>query len=492
MSKKWVFPLVVVLSLSTGAAGGVFVTSQSQGDNFKQLLWGTENEANPDRKESVATDIKLEKVEQAYDLISHQYVEKVKKEQLVEGAIQGMLSTLKDPYSTYMNEETAKQFSQTLDSSFEGIGTEIGMEDGKIIIVAPYKDSPAEKAGLKPKDQLLKVNGESVEGLDLNETSLKIRGKKGSKITLEIKRAGASEPITLKVVRDEIPVETVYSSIKEENGENIGYIELTTFSEGTAADFKKQLKALEKKGIKGLVIDVRGNPGGLLSSVEKILGLFITKDKPYLQIAQRNGETQTFFTNLKEEKKYPVAVLTDKGSASAAEILAGALNEAGDYALIGEKTFGKGTVQQAVPMGDGSNIKLTLFKWLTPEGNWIHKKGIEPTIEVHQPDYFNAHPLQVDKTFKRDMTNGQIQHAQRMLKGLGFEPGRNDGYYDLKTEIAIKAFQQDQNLKVTGEIDQETAAKLEDAIIEKVRDEDNDVQLKTALLYIAKSSASMK
>ena len=474
MVKKWVIPLAIILSLVIGAAGGMYWTSTQDKQGTKQ-----ENQAG-------IKDQEWAKVEQAYGLIVNQYVEQVDGSKLIEGAIQGMLTTLKDPYSVYMDKETAKQFNETLDSSFEGIGTEIGMEDGKVIIVSPYKDSPAEKAGLKPKDQILKVNGESVEGLDLYETRLKIRGKKGSSVKMEIKRAGVSNPIEFNMVRAEIPLDTVFSSTKEVAGEDIGYVELTTFSENTAADFKKQLKELEKKGIEGLVIDVRGNPGGLLSSVETILSEFITKDKPYLKIAERTGETQSFFTELKKKKDYPIAVLTDKGSASASEILAGAMEEAGGYPLIGEKTFGKGTVQQAVPMGDGSNIKLTLYKWLTPSGNWIHKKGIKPTIEVKQPMYFNAHQLTIEKVLKRDMTDDQIQYAQTILKGIGFETGREDGYYDWNTEIAVKAFQKQYGMKATGNLDAKTAAKLETVILEKIQDEDNDIQLRTALNYLAK------
>ncbi len=166
-------------------------------------------------------------------------------------------------------------------------------------------------------------------------------------------------------------------------------------------DFKKELKTLEKQDIEGLIIDVRGNPGGLLSSVEEILQELVTNEKPYVQIEQRNGEKMRYFSELKTNKDYPIAVLIDKGSASASEILAGALKEAENYALIGEKTFGKGTVQQAVPMGDGSNIKLTLFKWLTPDGNWIHKKGIEPSIAVNQPDIYRTHPLNLEKPLKK-------------------------------------------------------------------------------------------
>lgn len=474
MVKKWVIPLAIMMSLVIGAAGGMYWTSTQDKHEMKQ-----------ESQEGIK-DQEWAKVEQAYGLIVSQYVEQVDGSKLIEGAIQGMLATLKDPYSVYMDKETAKQFNETLDSSFEGIGTEIGMEDGKVIIVSPYKDSPAEKAGLKPKDQILKVNGESVEGLDLYETRLKIRGKKGSSVKMEIKRAGVSNPIEFNMVRAEIPLDTVFSSTKEVAGEEIGYVELTTFSENTASDFKKQLKELEKKGIEGLVIDVRGNPGGLLSSVETILGEFITKDKPYLKIAERTGETQSFFTELKKKKDYPIAVLTDKGSASASEILAGAMDEAGGYPLIGEKTFGKGTVQQAVPMGDGSNIKLTLYKWLTPSGNWIHKKGIEPTIEVKQPVYFNAHQLTIEKVLKRDMTDDQIQYAQTILKGIGFETGREDGYYDWNTEIAVKAFQKQYGMKATGNLDAKTAAQLETVILEKIQDEDNDIQLRTALNYLAK------
>lgn len=474
MVKKWVLPLVIIMSLAIGAVGGIYWTSLP-----------AKNEAK-DESQEISKDKEWAKVEQAYGLIVSQYVEQVDGSNLVEGAIQGMLSALKDPYSVYMDKETAKQFNETLDSSFEGIGTEIGMEDGKVIIVSPYKDSPAEKAGLKPKDQILKVNGESVEGLDLYETRLKIRGEKGSPVKMEIKRAGIDNPLEFNMVRAEIPLDTVFSSIKEVGGEQIGYIELTTFSENTASDFKKQMKKLEKAGIKGLVIDVRGNPGGLLSSVETILGEFITKEQPYLQIAERTGETQSFFTSLKKAKSYPIAVLTDKGSASASEILAGAMQEAGGYPLVGEKTFGKGTVQQAVPMGDGSKIKLTLYKWLTPSGNWIHKKGIEPTIKVKQPEYFDAHQLAIEKVLERDMNDEQIQYAQSILKGLGFEPGREDGYYDWSTEIAVKAFQKQFGLEVTGKLDAKTAAHLESAILEKIQDEDNDIQLRTALNYLVK------
>jgi carboxyl-terminal processing protease len=427
----------------------------------------------------------LEKMDQAYELILSRYVEKVDRKKLAEGAIQGMLSMLKDPYSIYMDKETAKQFTQTLDSSFEGIGAEVGMNEGKIVIVAPFKNSPAEKAGLKQNDQILKVDGESVEGLDLNKATIKIRGKKGTTVQLEIARQGLKNPLTIDVKRDEIPLETVHASVKKQDGKKIGYMEITSFSENTAEDFKKELSALEDKQIKGLILDVRGNPGGYLTSVRDILKEFVPKDKPLVQIEHRNGEKERFFSTLTEKKNYPIAVLVNKGSASAAEILAGSLQEADGYPLVGETTFGKGTVQQAVPMGDGSNIKLTLFKWLTPDGHWIHKKGIKPDVAIKQPEIFNTHPLQVEQALKEDMNNEQIKNAQEILKGLGFSPGRTDGYFSAETTVAVKGFQQNNGFEPTGKIDSKTAAKLEEAAIKEMKKEKNDLQLQTALRLIA-------
>lgn len=482
MNRKWT-ALLLAGSLLTGA-GGTYA-GLSWWDSRENVDKTAETIKNS-QGETKLTANELQKVTQAYDLIKNRYVEKVKEESLVEGAIQGMLSKLEDPYSVYMNEETAKQFSQTLESSFEGIGAEVSSVEGKIVIVSPFKGSPAEKAGLKPNDQILKVDNESVIGLDLYEATLKIRGEKGTKVKLEIQREGLSKPLKVEIKRDEIPLETVHGEIKKQNGKQIGYIEITTFSENTADDFKKKLKAYEKDGIDGLIIDVRGNPGGLLASVEQILREFVTAEKPYVQIEQRNGEKLRYFSELKKKKKYDIAILIDKGSASASEILAGALNEAEGYALVGEKTFGKGTVQQAVPMGDGSNIKLTLFKWLTPDGNWIHKKGIAPTVEVSQPAMYRTHPLNLDEPLKLDMNDEQVKHAQEILEGLGFSPGRSDGYFSDETETAVKAFQQMKDLKPTGIIDEKTAYSLVEAIRDELRKEKNDLQLQTALKYVSK------
>ncbi|MGG4037795.1 S41 family peptidase [Heyndrickxia ginsengihumi] len=481
MKRKWL-ALVISGSLLTGA-GSTYVGTKWMEEAHKE----PEASQQPQSKSMQMSSEDLTKIAQAYDLIKSQYVQKVNENDLVEGAIQGMVSTLKDPYSVYMDKETASQFNDSLDSSFQGIGTEITKKNGKIMIVSPYKNSPAEKAGLRPGDVISKINGKSTDGLDLYEATTLIRGKKGTAVNLEIIREGSDKRIAVKVKRDDIPLDTVYSDLKYENKKPIGYIDITQFSKNTAEDFNKALSKLEKENMQGLIIDVRGNPGGLLSSVEAILKQFVPEGKPYFQIEERNGHKVQYVSHLKKKKSYPIVVLVDKGSASASEILAAALKEADGYPLIGEKTFGKGTVQEAVSMEDGGTIKLTMFKWLTPDGNWIHHKGIEPTIAVKQPDYFNVHTLNVKKTLSPDMNNDQVKIAQQMLKGLGFVPGREDGYFDLQTENSVKAFQYKKGLKVTGEIDEKTATQLEQAILAAMKKEKNDLQLQVALKYFNKN-----
>lgn len=327
MKHTWT-ALIIACSLGIGAAGAYAVLEWTNGE---------EAQSQDESENHMEVDLEsLDKVGKAYELILNGYVEEVEEEELVEGAIQGMLSTLDDPYSVYMDKEMVKQFNETLESSFEGIGAEVSMVDGKVIIVAPFKDSPAEKAGLKPNDRILSVDGESIDGLDLYEATLKIRGEKGSTVKLEIERQGLRESLVVEVKRDEIPQITVYGDVKKQGNKNVGYIEITSFSEETGNEFKQQLTEMEKKGIVGLVIDVRGNPGGLLTSVEEILKEFVTKEKPYVQIQQRSGERLRYFSSLDKEKPYPVVVLIDQGSASASEILAGALQEANGYKLIGK------------------------------------------------------------------------------------------------------------------------------------------------------------
>lgn len=480
-SRKTRSILIIVLCLAIGlAAGGYFGMKWAYAKYESEGLGILADDGSSDEDKAETKQSDMKKISQAYNLIQKHYVKDVSDKKLTEGAIQGMLESLNDPYSTYMDADTMKQFNEQIEASFEGIGAEVSMQDGQVTIVAPIKGSPAEKAGLRPNDKIMKINGDSTKGLDLNEAVSKIRGEKGSKVTLQIERPGTKKAFTKKITRDEIPVETVESEMKTVDGKKTGIIKLTSFSETTSKDFLKALDQLESDGMQGLIIDVRGNPGGLLDSVEDILGQFIPKNMPYVQIEDKNGNKEPHYSDLDKKKDYPISVLIDEGSASASEIMAVALKENG-YDAVGTKSFGKGTVQQAVPLGDGSTIKLTFYKWLSPKGNWIHKKGIEPTVKQKQPAYYYANPIDVDKPLSYNHTGDDIKNMQIMLNGLGFDTGRTDGYFSKETEKAVTAFQKKHDLKADGKVNKKTAEMIESEVVQSIRNGKDDKQLEKAL-----------
>ena len=322
----------------------------------------------------------FDKLYSAYDTLKGSYFAKIDEEKLIDGAINGMVDSLDDPYSDYMDKKEAKSFDDSISSSFNGIGAEIQEQDGYIMVVSPIKDSPAEKAGLKPNDKIMSVDGKSIQGMSANEAVLLIRGEKGTTVKLTIQRPGIEEIMDVSIVRDTIPIETVYGEMLEDG---IAKVQITSFSSNTTKELIAKLDELKNQGMKGLVLDLRQNPGGLLEEAISISSLFLPNNEVILQIEDRNGKRKAITsTSTKDNPNVPLVVVIDKGSASASEILAAAVNESADVTLVGEKSFGKGTVQQARKFSDGSNLKLTTEKWLTPDGNWIHKKGITPDVEA--------------------------------------------------------------------------------------------------------------
>ncbi len=436
-------------------------------------------------KETTSDEELIKKFRQAYGLIKGNYIRSISDQELIDGAIQGMVQSLNDPHSDYMDPGDSKDFKEGLSSSFSGIGVEITVKNGRLTVVTPIKGSPAEKAGLKSDDQIIKVDGESIESIDYREAISKIRGPKGTKVQLDIVRPGLEDVLKISVIRDEIKQNTIETTLLSDQ---IGYIEITQFIEGTIEDFAKGLEELEKKGMKGLVIDVRSNPGGLLQAVLEMLEHFIPEGKTLMMTEDKSGTKEVFKSKGKGKKPYPIVVMIDKGSASASEIMAATLKEAGGYTLVGETTYGKGTVQSAQTFEDGSTLKLTMAKWLTPNGTWIDQnggtKGIKPDLEVQYPSYWNTVPPYTQKPLKRDMNSVEIKNLQIILKALGYHTGRTDGYFDEKTETAVAAFQQMENLEVTKEFDEKTATALNHAFIRFKNDPKNDVQLQVAIQHL--------
>lgn len=425
----------------------------------------------------------FKKLYTVFDTINENYYKKVDNKTLIDGAINGMIESLDDPYSDYMDSKEAKEFHQSISSSFEGIGAEIQEKDGYITIVSPIKGSPAEKAGLKPNDRILSVDGKNIQGMSSSEAVTLIRGEKGTKVKLKIQRPGVDEPITMTITRDTIPINTVYGEMIDKKNK-IAKVQITSFSENTYDELNDALNDLEKQGMKGLVIDVRQNPGGLLEQAMKISSLFVPEGKVLFKVEDRDGNIQAYKSSSKEHIDVPLVVLIDGGSASASEIFASAVSESAGVPLVGEKSYGKGTVQNAIDLDDGSNVKFTTEKWLTPKGNWVHEKGIKPDYKVSLPDYASLSVINTDKTWKRSDASTQIKSAQKMLKALGYDPGREDGFYDEKTEKAVKEFQKAEKLKVTGKLNGDTSLKLMTEISEKIQE--NDTQMNKAVKVLKK------
>ncbi|MDX1771045.1 MAG: S41 family peptidase [Planococcaceae bacterium] len=417
---------------------------------------------SPERRE-------FQKLYQAYDDLKAEYYADIDQEALVNGAINGMIDALGDPYSDYMNQDEAAQFEESISSSFQGIGAEIQERNGFISVVSPIKNSPAEKAGILPNDQIIAVDGESIQGMSASEAVLLIRGEKGTSVSLTIKRGDMSDPMEITIVRDEIPIETVYAELLEDQ---VAHIQITSFSQNTYDELLKAITDMEEKGMEAMVLDVRQNPGGLLTSAIDISNLFVDAGKPLFQTKVKDKDAEIYTATNGTKVEVPVTLLIDGGSASASEILAGAMSESAGTQLIGLNTFGKGTVQTANELTDGSNMKFTTAKWLTPEGNWIHEKGIAPDIKIEYPSYTQLPYLDASVELKTGVLSDQVKAAEEMLVAIGLDTGKVDGLFDEQTETAIKQIQKESELEETGILTGDTTYALMDRLRVKIEKED--------------------
>lgn len=349
----------------------------------------------------------LQELIAVYNNIMDSYYEDIDEQDLVDAAIDGMLDSLDDPYSTYMDEDNAETFNETVDGSYDGIGITITQNENKdILIVSVAEDSPAEKADIQSGDILLKINKKSLSGLSLDKVTEIIKGTKDKTFNLTIKRG--EEELTKKVTSETIDLVSVTSKVYPLNNGNAGYISINTFAANTYKQFKKELNRLEKKNINSLIIDVRSNPGGHLSQTRDILELFMKKGSVLYQV-QYKKEVRKIKDETKASRTYPVVVLINSSSASASEILAASFKDSYvDATLIGEKTYGKGTVQTAYSLSDGSSLKYTTEKWLTPKGKWIDGKGVSPDKNVLLTDEYLLNP-----TTENDL---QLQSALEFLE----------------------------------------------------------------------------
>lgn len=332
----------------------------------------------------------LAKFVDAYEAIVDNYYKEVDKDKLVESAINGMVSSIGDEYTSYSDKDVTDNFNETVNGKYMGIGALIMKNENDLVIYKVFEDSPSYKAGLKDGDIILKLDDKDTKDMSVNDIASIVKNDGNKEVKLLVKRG--EENLDITIVKDMVELPVVSGKVINHNDKKIGYISLSIFSSVASEQFNKELVKLEKEGISGLVIDVRGNSGGYLTTVTDIASYFLKKGDIIYKL-EVNDKVTVRKDKTKESRDYPVAVLIDKNSASASEILASSIKESYNGYVVGTNSYGKGTVQQTLVLSDGSMIKYTIEKWLTPLGNWINEEGVVPTNYVELSSEYLNNPV---------------------------------------------------------------------------------------------------
>ena len=358
---------------------------------------------------------------------------KVTKKSLMQGALKGMMESLDDPHSVYFTSEELRSFQEDIKGKYVGVGMVIQKKVGEpLTVVSPIEDGPAYKVGIKPKDQIVEIDGESTYNLTSEEASKRLKGKANTTVKVKVYREANKLTKVFELKRETIELKYVKSKMLEGG---IGYLRLTQFGDNVYPDMKKALEGLQAKGMKALILDLRSNPGGELGQSIKIASMFIEKGK-IVSTRQKKGEETVYSREGKYFGNFPMVVLINGGSASASEIVSGALKDYKRATLIGEKTFGKGSVQTLLPLPDGDGIKITIAKYYTPNGISIDGTGIEPDKKVEDKDYY----LISDGTITNIDENQQKENKKEIIKEFKGEKAAKevDTHKDIQLEAAIK------------------------------------------------------
>jgi len=355
--------------------------------------------------------------------VKENYVSDVNTRDLIYGALNGMMKSL-DPFSAFFTPEQYKEFRQETEGEFGGVGIEIGMEKGRPIVISPIEGTPAFRAGIRSGDIIVEINGEDTSNMTLMDVVRRIRGKPGTKVTLTIMRKGLDKPLKIELERAIIKVE----SVKWTKIGDIGYIRLSQFTDGVGREIEKAAKNLTAQGVKGIILDLRNDPGGLLTEAINVSELFLKEGKLVVYTKTKKGEVNRYFSRRKPiiPEDMPLVVLVNKGSASASEIVAGALQDHKRAILVGEKTFGKASVQNIMPLEDGSAIKLTIAHYYTPLGRLIDKKGIQPDVEVKMNE-------QEEEKLQETIRQKRLQGATGLILEPSLDPQLRKAMEIIKT-----------------------------------------------------------
>lgn len=347
-------------------------------------------------------NLDFSQIETTWNLVQNKYVGRpVEQERILRGALRGMIESLGDPYSFYLSPDEAKSFEDEINGKFEGIGAELGLKDDQVVVIAPLADTPAERAGVRSGDIIAAIDGMSTEGMTLEQAVLKIRGKAGTSVTLSIRR-GDQPKLDITIQRTRIRLKSVTSEFRTQNDSLYVIVRISSFTPTTNDEFNQIVQTMLVRQPRAIVLDLRNNPGGFLDSAVAIADAFFSAGSIVIEDLGNDQRRTIDAENGAPLAAIPGAVLINGGTASAAEILAGALHDRLNFPLIGETSFGKGSVQEIQDLNDGSTIKLTVAKWLTPKGTSIDGKGIEPTESVPrtEQDIESQRDPQLERAFE--------------------------------------------------------------------------------------------
>lgn len=364
-------------------------------------------------------------------LVQSNYVDEVNPKDLIYGALKGMLETL-DPHSAFMPPDIYKEMQVETQGSFGGLGIEITVKDRQLTVVAPIEGTPADRAGIQAGDRILKIDGKPTKDMTLMEAIKKMRGPKGTKVTITIWREDFTEPRDIALVREIIEIKSVKS---KDLGDGIAYVRIASFQERTGRDLEKALDVIERGGMKALVLDLRNNPGGLLSQAVGVADKFLEKGRliVYTEGRVKNQDLKFTAEHNGNHEHFPMVVLVNGGSASASEIVAGALQDWNRAVILGTQTFGKGSVQTVIPLSDGSGLRLTTAKYYTPKGKSIHNKGITPDIIVEPPK-----PLALAKAPEAHPPRDLERRQERKISEEEGEPAGLKREIDPKSDVQLQ------------------------------------------------------
>jgi len=399
MKNKILFALLGIL-----LAGVIFLVGINIGQNSKINFFYT-LPVNAQNAELLKADFSL--FWDALKVVKDKYYnpQAINDQNLVYGAINGALSSLNDPYTVFFNPDESKKFNEDLSGSFGGIGAELGMKNNQLVIIAPLKNTPAERSGLKAGDQIMKINNDFTTNITVDQAVKLIRGEIGTKVSLDIMRSGWEVPKTFTITRELIKIPTLDWKMLDGN---IAYVALYNFYSNAPNDFYNAMLQILPKNPKGLILDLRNNPGGFLDAATNIAGWFVKRGETVVIERGKNNNTQRLYAFGNEALlNLPTVVLVNGGTASAAEILAGALRDDRQIKLVGEQTFGKGSVQEIENLPMGSSLKVTIAEWLTPYGNTINKTGLKPDYEV-----------KMEESDVKNNRDPQLQKAEEILSSI--------------------------------------------------------------------------